>query len=62
MKKFKKHNDEVLKIVERNTLSWDDNFDFLEKDVPDNKEILDMYDAYNDGEASKRIVNEMEKL
>ena len=62
MKKFKKHNDEVLKIVERNTLSWDDNFDFLEKDVPDNKEILDMYDAYNDGKASKRIVDEIEKL
>ena len=62
MIKFKEHNNKILSIVERNTLSWDDNFDFLTKENPNNKELLGMYDEYNDGRASERIVNEMEKL
>ena len=60
MIKFKQHNSKMLSIIKRNTVSWDDNFDFLTKQIPNNKELLDIFDEYNDGKASERIVNEIE--
>jgi hypothetical protein len=62
MVRFEKHNKEVLDIVGRTTVDWDDDFNFLTKSAPDNKELLNMFDEYNDGKASERIVDEMEKL
>ena len=62
MVRFKEHNNKILSIVKRNTISWDDNFDFLEKPNPNNKELLNLFDEYNDGKTSKRIVDEIEKL
>jgi len=63
MEEFKKHNDNVISsIFARNTIMWDDEFKFLKKDIVDNKELLNLFDNFNDGEASKRIANELEKL
>ena len=62
MVRFEKHNKEVLDIVGRSTINWDDDFNFLTKSIPDNKELLNMFDEHNDGKASERIVDEMEKL
>jgi len=60
--KFKKENIEIRKMISRNTIDWDEEFEFLNKDIPDNKELLKYYDDFNDFNSSVRIVDEIEKL
>ena len=62
LKNFKKLNEKHIKIFEECTLPYDDEFAFLNKTAPDNKKLLNLYDDFNDFNASKRIVNHLEKL
>ena len=51
-----------LGVVGRCTLDYDFDLKFLEKDMPDTKELLNLYDDFNDSNASSRIVKELEKV
>jgi hypothetical protein len=60
MEKFKEDNIELRDIFSRNTIDWDDDYEFLDKDIPDNTELLNLFDDFNDFSASKRIVKYLE--
>jgi hypothetical protein len=60
LEKFKKTNKELRVIISRNTIDWDGEYKFLDKDIPDNTELLNLFDDFNDFSASKRIVKYME--
>ena len=53
----------LLKILETNLISYDNNFNWLDESVnSNNQEILKYFDNFNDFKASERIVNEIENL
>jgi hypothetical protein len=60
LEKFKIDNKNTRQIISRNTIDWDNNFDFMKKEKLNNKELLNLFDNFNDFNASKRIVDELE--
>jgi|SaaInlV_100m_DNA_2_1039680.scaffolds.fasta_scaffold05015_3 hypothetical protein len=61
LEKFKIDNKETRQIISRNTIDWDNEFKFLSIEPPNNKELLNLFDNFNDFNASERIVNELKK-
>ena len=62
VEKFKKHNESVKKIISEATYDYDMDLKFLEDDTPrDYSKLLKIFDEYNDGKASERIVDVLEK-
>ena len=60
LEKFKEDNKEIRQIISRNTIDWDNNFNFLNSEPPNNTELLKLFDNFNDFKASKRIVKHLE--
>ena len=63
LKESIKRRDEIMQAVQENLIEYTDDFKWAEKTVTSNNEpILKYFDNYNDFQASKRIVNEIETL
>jgi hypothetical protein len=62
LNKFKEVNDSWKDILNEFTHTFDSNLRFLDAPLKNTKELRKYFDEYNDGNASERIVKEMEKL
>ena len=61
--KFKQKNKDVKKLISECTYNYDYDLNFLDdKTKKDYSKLLELYDSYNDGNASNRIIKKMEEL
>ena len=59
---FKQDIEYLMDIIKKCTIPFDYNLEFLKVDQPDTKELLSLFDNYNDYSASTRIIKELEKF
>lgn len=59
---YKKDVDNFISIVKQCTIDYDSELKCLEQNMPDTKDLLRLFDEFNDFNASKRIIKEIEKF
>jgi len=59
---YKQDIDYFTKVIQECTINFDTELECLYRDMPDTKQLLNLFDSFNDFKASERIIKEMEKL
>lgn len=59
---YKNDIEYFLSIVNKCTIDYDLDLNYLNKEMPNTDELLKLFDEYNDFQASKRIIKELEKF
>lgn len=62
LEKFNETNKLVIKMVKDNLHTFDYEYKFLEEEKKDYKNIIKIFDEFNDKKASKRIIDFLEKV